>query len=761
PKDRLYVSVFGGDKGENLEFDQEAFDLWNEIVPATRIIYGSKKDNFWEMGDTGPCGPCSEIHVDLRPQEDVDNIPGRELVNNDHPLVVEIWNLVFMQFNRLASGKLESLPEKHVDTGMGFERLAMAIQNKKSNYDTDVFQPLIKFVATQAGVTYGQNNEVDIALRVIVDHIRAIAFAITDGQLPSNNKAGYVIRRILRRAVRYGYTFLGFNEPFLYKLLPILSSQFSDVFPEISIQENFVAKVIQEEEASFLRTLENGIRIFEEELKKAGKEKPVISDSTAFKLYDTFGFPIDLTLLLAREKGASVDLEGFNLLLEEQKTRSRSAASQETGDWQSVHNKEQVSFVGYDTLEAESAVVKYREVKAKNKMFYQVVLDKTPFYPEGGGQQGDTGFLLNAKEKVRVIDTRKENDLIVHYIEKLPNDIHASFKSVVDEQKRRSTEANHSATHLLHAALSQVLGSHVQQKGSFVNEGILRFDFSHFAKMTPDELAHVEKIVNQRVRENIPLDEKRQVPIEEAKKMGAMALFGEKYGNSVRVITFNPTFSVELCGGTHIKSTGQIGMLRIISDSSVAAGVRRIEAITADTAEKYLNEQLKTLESVKEILKNPADIKTALENIIQEKNKLSKEIESFQLKAASGLKDDLVAAAETVDGIQVIVKKVNLPSTDALKKLAFEIKQQLEPVILVLAAEIEGKPQIAVAVSDSLVQGKGWNAGNMVKILAKEIQGGGGGQPFFATAGGKDLQGLDRVVTASHVLIREKASLKN
>ncbi|MDQ3537054.1 MAG: alanine--tRNA ligase, partial [Bacteroidota bacterium] len=484
PKDRLYVSVFGGDNNEDLTFDQEAFDLWKNIVPEDRIIFGSKKDNFWEMGDTGPCGPCSEIHIDLRSQEEVEQIPGRELVNNDHPLVVEIWNLVFMQFNRLSSGKLEALPEKHVDTGMGFERLTMAIQNKKSNYDTDVFQPLIKFVASLAGVTYGDEKGKDIALRVIVDHIRAIAFAITDGQLPSNNKAGYVIRRILRRAVRYGYTFLGFNEPFLFKLLPILSSQFAEVFPELQKQEDFVAKVIQEEEASFLRTLENGIKIFEEELKKSGKEISQISGETAFKLYDTFGFPIDLTLLLAREKNALVDLDGFNKLLDEQKTRSRSAASQETGDWNIVHNKEQSSFVGYDNLEADSLILKYREVKAKNKTFYQIILDRTPFYPEGGGQQGDSGFLQSENETTRIVDTKKENDLIIHYVEKLPSDVKTLFKSKVDKQRRNLTEANHSATHLLHAALRQVLGIHVQQKGSFVGDGIFRFDFSHFSKLT-------------------------------------------------------------------------------------------------------------------------------------------------------------------------------------------------------------------------------------------------------------------------------------
>lgn len=762
PKDRLYVSVFGGDPSENLDFDQEAFNLWENIVGKDKIIYGSKKDNFWEMGDTGPCGPCSEIHIDLRPQADVDTVPGKDLVNNDHPLVVEIWNLVFMQFNRLTSGKLEPLPEKHVDTGMGFERLAMAIQNKQSNYDTDVFQPMIKFVAGLVGIEYGKNKEQDIAIRVIVDHIRAISFAITDGQLPSNNKAGYVIRRILRRAVRYGYTFLGFNEPFLYKLIPILSSQFSDVFPEIKKQQDFVARVIQEEESSFLKTLENGIRIFDEELKKSQTSGGArISGNAAFKLYDTFGFPIDLTKLLAKEKNAEVDIPEFERLLGEQKSRSRMAASQETSDWDEVSNAENVNFVGYDSLESSSRIIKYREVKTKTKSYFQLVLDKTPFYPEGGGQQGDTGILKSDQEIVIIYDTKKENDLIIHYAERLPKDLNATFRSIVDENRRLQTEANHSATHLLHAALRSVIGSHVQQKGSLVTESILRFDFSHFAKMTSEEIAQVEKIVNQRIRENIALDEKRQVPIEEAKALGAMALFGEKYGDQVRVITFNPKYSVELCGGTHVKATGQIGFFKIISESSVAAGVRRIEAITAESAEEYLNSQLRTLDLIKETLKNPVDLKSAIESLIQEKNKLNKEIESYQLKEASGLKDALISKATIVSGIHVIVDQIKIPNPDALKKLAFEIKQQLEKVILVLAADIDGKPQIAIAISDSLVKEKGLNAGNMVRQLAKEIKGGGGGQPFFATAGGKDISGLGRVVTESDQLIRAHLNISN
>lgn len=753
PKDRLYVSVFGGDKSENLDFDQEAYDLWKEIISEDRIIYGSKKDNFWEMGETGPCGPCSEIHVDLRPEEEVEKVPGKDLVNNDHPLVIEIWNLVFMQFNRLTSGKLEILPAQHVDTGMGFERLCMAIQGVHSNYDTDIFQPLIQFLAAQAGVKYGNNNEADIALRVIVDHIRAIAFTIADGQLLSNNKAGYVIRRILRRAVRYGYTFLNFKDPFLHKLVPLLARQFADVFPELNQQQEFVAKVILEEESSFLRTLETGLKRLES-VKNALGEGKIIDGKTAFELYDTFGFPLDLTSLIARENGLSVDEEGFKVEMQKQKTRSRQAANVETGDWVVLQDDEDVEFVGYESLEAESRITKYREMSEKNKRQYQIVLDKTPFYAESGGQVGDTGYLESDGEKLPVLNTKKENDLIIHFTDKLPADVHAAFHAQVNIKSRQLTESNHSATHLLHAALQKVLGGHVQQKGSMVNESVLRFDFSHFAKMSEEEIRKVEQMVNQKVRENIVLDEKRNVPIEAAKEMGAMALFGEKYGEYVRVITFDRNYSVELCGGTHVKATGQIGFFKVVAESSVAAGVRRIEAVTADVAEKYIYQQLDTLEAVQDILKSPVNLKVSVGALLEEKNRLAKEIDQMHLKSAGELKNTLLAKARDLNGIKTIIEKVALPNADVLKKICFDLRQQADPLFLVLAAEIEGKPQIAVMASDALVKDKGLDAGKIVRELAKEIKGGGGGQPFFATAGGKDIQGLERVVVKAGELVK-------
>lgn len=748
PKSRLYVTVFGGDPSENLDFDKEAFDFWKRHIDEKRILHGSKKDNFWEMGDTGPCGPCSEIHIDLRSQEEIDKVPGKDLVNNDHPQVIEVWNLVFIQFNRLASGTLENLPEKHIDTGMGFERLVRAIEGKSSNYDTDVFRPLINFVSKESGTPYGENEQTDIAMRVISDHIRAIAFAIADGQLPSNNKAGYVIRRILRRAVRYGFTFLNFKEPFLYKLVEILADQMAGMFTELKSQQDFISKVIYEEEASFLRTLELGLKRFDEVKQKlASAGKDTVPGDFAFELYDTFGFPIDLTQLVARESGLKVDMEGFAANMQKQKERSRAATVQQTGDWTFVKDEDdEVEFIGYDDLESTSHIIKYRQVVEKNKTIYQVVLDKTPFYAESGGQVGDTGYLESNGEKVPVVDTKKENELIVHYTTKLPKDSRATFKSVVDVKKRLLTQNNHSATHLLHAALKEVLGDHVQQKGSLVNDEVLRFDFSHFAKLTDEELLKIEKIVNEKVRENIPLDEKRNVPIDEAKEMGATALFGEKYGNFVRVITFDHDFSVELCGGTHVKSTGQIGLFKIVAETSVAAGVRRIEAITAETAENYVREQLDLLNEIKSALKNPKDVKQALNALISEKNKLEKEIEAMHLQKAGELKKSLIEQAHKVGGHYQIVEKVQLPSADALKKIAFDIRNQLVSVFMVLAADIEGKPQIAVMVSDDLVKNKDVNAGNTVRELAKEIKGGGGGQPFFATAGGKDIQGLDNVV---------------
>ena len=746
PKDRLYVTVFGGDEEEGLEVDQEAYDHWKAITGEDRIIYGAKKDNFWEMGDTGPCGPCSEIHIDLRTAQEIRQNSGYELVNQDHPQVVEVWNLVFMQFNRLASGALVNLPAKHVDTGMGFERLTMAIQQKESTYETDIFMPLIDFIGQKAGLEYGEKEETDVAIRVIADHIRAISFAIADGQLPSNNKAGYVIRRILRRAVRYGYTFLGFNEPFLYQLLPILAEQFGDFYSEIASQQAFISKVIQEEELSFLRTLENGLKKLEQ-IKQAlrGKDK-TIDGKTVFELYDTYGFPVDLTSLIARENGLKIDESGFKQEMQQQKDRSKKAAAQETGDWTVLSDDETVTFVGYEQLESEAQIIKYRALKEKHKTLYQIVLSNTPFYAESGGQVGDTGFIEAGGQKVKIIDTKKENELIVHFTKELPRDVNAMFHCVVDKKKRLLTMDNHSATHLLHAALREVLGDHVQQKGSYVSDQILRFDFSHFAKMTADEILRVEKRVNEKIRENIPLGERRNVPVEEAKAMGAIALFGEKYGDFVRVITFDKNYSVELCGGTHVAATGQIGLFKIISESSIAAGVRRIEALTAEAAEDFVIHNLQMVSALTEVLKNPKDLQQAVASLITERQKLQKDLEKLHAQQANTLKDDLIAKVAARKGANVLIEKVSLPSADTLKNMAFGLKAKVDNLFLVLAADIQNKPQIAVMIADNLVADKDLNAGNLVKELAREIKGGGGGQPFFATAGGKDVSGLDKVV---------------
>ena len=745
PKDKLYVTVFGGDKGDNLPVDEEAKQLWKAYTSEEHILHGNKKDNFWEMGDTGPCGPCSEIHIDLRPEDEIKKKPGRELVNSDHPQVVEIWNLVFMEFNRKADGSLEKLPAQHVDTGMGFERLCMAIQKKTSNYDTDVFSPLINFIADAAGVRYKQGEKTDIALRVMADHIRAVSFAICDGQLPSNTGAGYVIRRILRRAVRYGFTFLNFKEPFMYKLVPVLANQLKNVFTELESQKDYVGKVIYEEEVSFLRTLERGLKRIE------GLQ--AISGEQAFELYDTFGFPLDLTSLIARERGFTVDEAGFKTEMEKQKNRSKADASKETGDWVAVGKDVKTEFIGYDNLESEVKIVKYRRLKQKNKELFQLVFDKTPFYAESGGQVGDTGYIESANEKIYITDTKKENELIVHFADSLPENLNATFNAVVDRSKRQLSMDNHSATHLLHAALRQVLGKHVEQKGSLVNDKVLRFDFSHFAAMTAEELQRVEDIVNRKIRENIRLDEKRNVPIEEAKKLGAMALFGEKYGDFVRVITFDPKFSVELCGGTHVPATGQIGLFKIISESSVAAGVRRIEAITADEAEKFVNDNQKLLDQIKELLKNPKDLLTATKNLLEEKNELEKKLETVNQEKANQIKDQLAVKAVKANGYSLIVEKISVPNAEALKNIAYALRNQFTDLLLILAADVEGKPQVSVMIGEELMKSNKYHAGNMVKELAKEIDGGGGGQPFFATAGGKNLNGLDNVLKKAKQLI--------
>ncbi|TCN70098.1 alanine--tRNA ligase [Acetobacteroides hydrogenigenes] len=744
PKDRLYASYFGGSKDDNMEADLEAFEIWKKYLPEAQILPGSKKDNFWEMGETGPCGPCSEIHIDLRDDDERAKVAGRDLVNKDNPLVIEIWNNVFMQFNRKANGDLELLPAKHVDTGMGFERLCMALQGKKSNYDTDVFQPMITKLAEMSGKKYGENKEADIAMRVIADHLRAIAFSIADGQLPSNVKAGYVIRRILRRAVRYGYTFLGFNEPFINKLIPTLVGQMGEQFPELKSQQVLIEKVITEEEAAFLRTLETGIRHLDSIIEKAKAEgKNEIDGKTAFVLNDTFGFPYDLTELIAREKGFTVDKVGFEKELEEQKNRSRNAAAVETDDWVELRKFDTEEFIGYDHSSADVVIARYRAVKSKNKTQYQLVFDRTPFYGESGGQVGDSGYIESESERINIIDTVKENNLIVHITDKLPQDASANFHAVVNEEARTATANNHSATHLLHFALRQVLGTHVEQKGSLVRPDGLRFDFAHFQKVTDEEIKQVERIVNELIRKNTPLNERREAPIEEAQKMGAMALFGEKYGDKVRVIQFGE--SVELCGGTHVPATGQIGIIKITSESAIAAGVRRIEAVTAKGAEELIYGQEESLKEVKALLNNPANLSAGLKKLIDEAAELRKTIDALMREKVVALKGELKAKITEVNGVKVLAEEVAL-SPDAIKDLAFQLKGEHADLLIVIGAVNDGKPSLTVAAGDALIKDKGVNAGQIIREAAKEIQGGGGGQPFFAQAGGKNAQGIAKAI---------------
>ncbi len=754
PENRMYATVFEGDKAENLAADDESKTYWAEIIPKDRILNGSKSDNFWEMGDTGPCGPCSEIHIDLRPQNKVEEVPGHELVNKDHPQVVEIWNLVFIEFNRLSDNSLENLPEKHVDTGMGLERLVMAIQGEQSNYDTDLFQPLIKEIAKKANVRYGENEKTDIAIRVISDHIRAISFTIADGQIPGNAKAGYVVRRILRRAVRYGYTFLSFNEPFLFELVPILADQFVDVFPELASQKEFVSKVIHEEEVSFLRTLENGLKRFD--LLKRQSKNGVINGKSVFELFDTYGFPVDLTTLIAKENNLRVDIKEFEAEMSKQKERSKSAASQDKGDWADVVATDDHSqFIGYGHLSSESSIVNYREVREKNKTYFQIVLDRTPFYAESGGQVGDTGYFKQGEKSVRIFDTKKENELIVHYADKLPDNAADPVSTLVDGERRKLIMNNHSATHLAHAALKSVLGDHVQQRGSLVNEHHFRFDFSHFSKMTDEEIEKVEKIVNTKIRENIPLEEQRNVPIDEAKAMGATALFGEKYGDFVRVISFDKNYSVELCGGTHVQATGQIGQFKIISESSIAAGVRRIEAITAEKTEDYINKRLVLLDQVNTLLKHPKDLLKTLDDLIREKQKLSKELEEINKERSKGIKQDIVDSKEMIGEITTIFFSGKFTSNDVIKQIAFDLKNEVKNLLLVIGGDVQGKPNLTVMISENLVKEKDLNASNLVREMARSIKGGGGGQPFFATAGGKDVNGLKDALQTGRALILE------
>ncbi|MGB4773838.1 MAG: alanine--tRNA ligase [Daejeonella sp.] len=769
PKDQLYVTVFGGDEKEGLPKDEEAYNFWKQHIAEDRILLGNKKDNFWEMGETGPCGPCSEIHVDCRTSEEKSVVDGSSLVNHDHPQVIEIWNNVFMQFNRLKDGSLQILPAQHVDTGMGLERLVRVLQGKTSNYDTDVFQPLIRFIAKEAKIVYGENEKSDIAMRVIADHIRAVSFAIADGLLPSNKEAGYVIRRILRRAVRYAYSFLNSYEPILNKLVPLLAEQFNNVFPELKLQEEFVQKAILEEENSFLKTIDFGIMFFNSFIETGEKHIPqglipflkyagiehkwdeperVIPGSFVFFLSDTCGFPADLTELMAREKGWSVDMEGFEKALQEQKDRSRAATKVDTGDWIIVNEGDEVEFVGYDELETECKILKYRQVSSKGKEQYQVVLNRTPFYAESGGQVGDTGKLEDFSRlfEFEISNTKKENGLIIHFLDVLPEELTGNFWAMVHESKRRSTESNHSATHLMHAALKQVLGKHVNQKGSLVNSDYLRFDFSHFSKVSDEELAQVEAIVNQKIRQNITLKEQQNVPYQEALNSGVTALFGEKYGDFVRVITFDDHFSKELCGGTHVKASGQIGYFKIISESAVAAGVRRIEAITGEKAEEYISTQNILINHLKELLKNPKDVVRSVEGLMEENNRLKKEAEKNSLEKATDLKHELAKKAVQLNGLNFIAEKVELPNADVVKGLAYAIKDMVSNLFLVLAAEIDGKPNLTVMLSENVVKERGLNAGNIIRELAKEIGGGGGGQAFYATAGGKDLSGLDRAL---------------
>ncbi len=900
PKDRLYVTVFEGDEKEKLPFDQEAYDHWKKCIAEERILKGNKKDNFWEMGDTGPCGPCSEIHVDLRDDDERKKLDGKNLVNAGNPLVIEIWNNVFMEFNRkwkypnsaakvaafeefytgnnlqkdLAEQMseqtiLEPLPSKHVDTGMGFERLCMVLQNKKSNYDTDVFQPLIRSIESISGISYDyEKNKFGIppiekeaervAMRVIADHVRTISFSIAEDQLPSNNKAGYVIRRILRRAVRYGYTFLNFKEPFIYKLVSVLAEQFKNVFPELNSQQDFIQKVIKEEEASFLNTLSEGLLRFNNyyyasfnkeigkylmklgyevqldyksgsftldfflpkinlaieikrdksendkklsELKAHFKEKgirleiiyfedlflfnyifPIIekpfsvsnlslslSGEFAFELYDTYGFPIDLTQLMAREMFMTVDMEAFSKCLEQQKERSRAAAVVDTEDWIVLKEEEPTEFVGYDELQCEAEIIKYRKVKSKGKEQFQIVLNKTPFYAESGGQVGDTGILSNEKEKIEITDTQKENNLIIHFANKLPSDVSAKFIAKIDGARRKEITSNHSATHLMHSALRSVLGKHVAQKGSLVNENVTRFDFSHFAKVTDEELSKIEKMVNEKIRENISLDEKRNVPIKEAMNMGAMALFGEKYGEFVRVITFDKNYSVELCGGTHVPATGQIGLFKIISESSVAAGVRRVEAITGKGVEKYFEEQNKKKAASENALKEKIELLklkaasfyskistranndfekfflseiSSSDSLNNKEEAIQKLIDKLAREISRDVKSELITKVTSVNGMNLIAEKIDLPSADAIKNLSFDLKKEVNNLFLLLAAEIDGKALLSLIISDNLVKEKNLDAKKIIGELAKEIQGGGGGQNFYATAGGKNPAGI-------------------
>ena len=759
PADRLYATVFEGSPQENIPVDNEAAQYWENFLPSERIIFASKKDNFWEMGDIGPCGPCSEIHIDLRSDSERAAVDGLSLVNQDHPLVVEIWNLVFIQYNRKANKTLEKLPQSHVDTGMGLERLIMAIQHKHSNYDTDLFSSLIEKVCSRAGVQYGANEQTDIAVRVIVDHIRAVSFAITDGLLPSNNKAGYVIRRILRRAVRYGYHFLNFKKPFLCELAHVLAEENSDIFPELQSQIDFITKVLCQEETNFLYTLEKGLILLQKHIDKLAKKKQsALSGEVAFELYDTFGFPYDLVKLILREKGLSVEKLGFDKSLEMQKERSRKATQMDTNDWIVLkENNSPTQFVGYDQLSTPTQIYSYRKVKEKSQTFYQLLLSDTPFYPEGGGQLGDKGTLSSSTENIEVFDTKKENNVILHHVRQLPQAIDEIFEAKVDENVRRRREQNHTATHLLQASLRQHLGNHVIQRGSLVSENELRFDFSHPSKISQEEIQKIENTVNAKIRSNISKDEKRNYPIEKAKAMGAMALFGEKYGDQVRVIIFDSDYSVELCGGTHVSSTGQIGFFKIVSEASVASGVRRIQAFTGQRAEIFVWNSIIQLQTVQELLKSPKNIPMALEKLLQENQELHKKVEASEKQKLQAMVTQIKEKAIAAKDFSYIIEQVKLPQPALLRSLCFsvsrELQSHLDQLAIVLVTVVNHKPHIAVHLSKSLIEKEGWHAGNIAKELAKEIQGGGGGQEFFATAGGGDATKIKNVIRKAKTIL--------
>ncbi len=747
PKEKLYVTVFGGDESENLPMDQEAYDFWKKYVAEDRILMGSKKDNFWEMGDTGPCGPCSEIHVDCRTDEEKQAVPGKSLVNADHPQVIEIWNNVFMQFNRQKDGSLVPLPAKHVDTGMGLERLVRVLQGKQSNYDTDLFTGTISAIESITGKKYGYtDSKPDVAFRVLSDHIRAIGFTIADGQLPSNTGAGYVIRRILRRAVRYYYTYLDFKQPLLHKLMPVLAKQFEGVFPELHHQLDLVTRVVKEEEDAFLRTLDKGLKKIDDIITDTrSRNTPTIDGKAAFELYDTFGFPIDLTRLIAGEQGLHVDEAVFTAELHQQKTRSRAATALDTDDWV-VLKEGGTDFVGYETLEADASIMKYRRVSSKGKESYQLVLDITPFYAESGGQVGDTGELIFPNERVQIVDTKKEDGMIIHFAAALPENVSAPAVAKVDGKKRTSTEVHHSATHLLHAALRQVLGTHVAQKGSLVNEEHLRFDFSHFAKVTDEEIKQIEAIVNEKIRENVPVVIK-SMHKDEAVALGAMALFGEKYGNVVRVVIMDPNYSIELCGGTHVGATGQLGFFKITSEAAVAAGVRRMEAVSGKAAEEFINEQLQLIANISAQLKNAKDPIKAIERIQEERTQLEKHVESLEARQLVGIRNELLTKDEIINQVSFVGQMVNVSSLDSLKKLCLDLKSHLNDHVIVLCSNIDGKAFVAIGVDDKVNAARGLDAGKIIKEhVAPLIKGGGGGQKSLATAGGAEVGGLQEVI---------------